>query len=676
MKLRTSFFDKTVLKKDLTRFFPLWALYLIGGLLVMHVLSGFYDVYYDGRSYSMARDLNGIIAPLCVFSAGYGFLVAQLLFGDLHNTRLCYGIHAFPLRREGWYLTHITSGLLMGLVPSLVVAITLMPVMGQFWFTPLLCWGGIALHYLFFFALSVFCMICTGNRVAATAVYGIVNFLSLIIRWFVQSVYLPLLPGVRINTDIFQRFCPVVELVERDDFINIIHLENCALCRQTQIIGSKDIYVSIDGGVHDYAFQGLGGDWGYLLILAAVGLALLGAGLALYRIRHLERAGDFMAFKPMKPIFLTVYTLCVGCLMFYFAYELADTATGFVFLVIGIFIGFFTGKMLLERTIRVFRGKSFAAMGILYAAVALSLLLTWIDPVGISRRIPQTEKVEVVYLYDGNLSDYQLSNPDRLPSRSDVITITDAADIEAIRQAHKLMLQEHDQNGYNNTRRITLQYRLKNGSTVSRTYRIPVLGQAIQALAPYLSDPYYLFGVDSPEQLLEQLNYIYFSEMGEILPTLYPELVKALWFDTQEGYISISGSGTSGYRMMYMELSMKKQYRTLYFTENAPHIQQWLKTNAANPQLILQSNSLKELQATAEYILCSEYSLDLLPADCPDFLELLWEDCKNGFVTSDGKWNSGLWVDVVTSRGYLSLTLSPESKAATYLANFSLASNQ
>ena len=58
MKLKTSFFDKTVLKKDLTRFFPLWTLYLIGGLLVMHVLSGFYDVYYNGRAYSMARDLS------------------------------------------------------------------------------------------------------------------------------------------------------------------------------------------------------------------------------------------------------------------------------------------------------------------------------------------------------------------------------------------------------------------------------------------------------------------------------------------------------------------------------------------------------------------------------------------------------------------------------------------
>ena len=173
----------------------------------------------------------------------------------------------------------------------------------------------------------------------------------------------------------------------------------------------------------------MGSDWGYLLILAAVGIALLGAGLMLYRVRHLERAGDFMAFKPMKPIFLTVYTLCVGCLMFYFAYEIGDTFAGFIFLVIGIFIGFFTGQMLLERTIRVFKGKNFGHLGILYAAVALSLLLTWVDPAGISRRIPKVEKVETVYLYNGHLSDYQLGRPDRISVYSETLAITDPQEI-------------------------------------------------------------------------------------------------------------------------------------------------------------------------------------------------------------------------------------------------------
>ena len=37
MKSRISFFDKTVIRKDITRFLPLWLVYFIGGTLVMLV---------------------------------------------------------------------------------------------------------------------------------------------------------------------------------------------------------------------------------------------------------------------------------------------------------------------------------------------------------------------------------------------------------------------------------------------------------------------------------------------------------------------------------------------------------------------------------------------------------------------------------------------------------------
>ena len=398
-----------------------------------------------------------------------------------------------------------------------------------------------------------------------------------------------------------------------------------------------------------------------------MGIALLGAGLMLYRVRHLERAGDFMAFKPMKPIFLTVYTLCVGCLMFYTAYETTGIAAGFIFFVIGIFIGFFTGKMLLERTIRVFRGKAFAALGILYAAVALSLLLTWADPAVISHRIPKAEKVETVYLYDGVLSDYQLSDPDRLPSRLDVITITDEADIEAIRQAHRLMLQEHDEDDYSQTRRITLQYRLKNGNIISRTYRIPNQGQAINALNPYLHDPLYLLGVSSPEQLVEKLSYIYFSEIGEIPPSMNADLIKALWLDAQEGHISMNSFSTSGKQIMYIELGTNSMWRTLYFTENAPHLKQWMDEYQTSPEMLLRADSLNALQANIQHIYFYDYDLQFNFSNTYQVLELLWEDCKIGKVSGTGKKGYQIYLTLECKNGAFDLTLSADSSTAAFV---------
>ena len=667
MKLKTSFFDKTVLRKDLTRFSPLWALYLIGGLLFMHLVSGFLGSYYSGREHSIATTLNEMIGPLGVLNAGYGFLAAQLLFGDLHNTRLCYGIHAFPLRREGWYLTHMVSGLLMGLVPPLVIVLTLMPMMGQFWFTALLCWSGIALHYLFFFGLAVFCMMCTGNRFASTAVYGILNFLAMIVQWFIQTIYLPLLPGVRGNTQIFSRFCPMVELVKRDEYFPISHLENCAACRHSGSGIYPDMWYD---ATHEYSVAGLGSDWSYLLILAGVGIALLVGALLLYRIRHLERAGDFMAFKPMKPMFLAIYAFCVGCVLFYLAYEISGIGTGYFFLVIGLFLGYFTGKMLLERTIRVFKGKSWVGLGILYAAVICSLLLTWIDPVGISRRIPKAEKVEAVYLYDGYLSDYQINHLENTRVFEDLAAISDPEQIEAVRQTHRLLLQGHnEQGGGNGYCPVTLHYVLKNGTRITRTYYVSYQNEAYRQILDYLRRPDILFGVSSLEKLQGRVSSAYTEELGDIPAQLLPDLMKAMWADAEQGQLSLNGSSISGQQISYIELRLQDQYRVLYYSDGARHINQWMKQQRFSPAILLQNGTLEQLLDSASGVYCGDFDMKLKATQLEEFLKLLWQDCENGYVYGPGKWDVGISLEVELENNYLLLHLDAKGASAQWLQN-------
>ena len=666
MKSRTSFFDKTVLRKDLLRFSPLWALYLIGGLLIMHIVSGFYDNYFGTSAYSLARDLNQYIGPMSVFSAIYGFLSAQLLFGDLHNSRLCNGLHALPLRREGWYLTHVTSGLLMGLVPPLVIALTLMPYLGQFWFTALLCWSGIALHYLFFFALAVFCMMCTGNRFAATAIYGLINFLSMIVYWFSNTIYLPLLPGVRTNTSIFYLFCPVLEMAGRDDFMNLVHQPTCDCFYHYNDHYYNDYLDIFDVNfAHEYAFDSLGGDWGYLLICSGVGIVLLTLGLMLYRRRHLERAGDFMAYTPMKPIFLWVYTLCVGAVLFYLGETFSGEATAYVFFAIGIAIGFFTGKMMLERTIRVFKGRSWAGLGILYAAVALSLLLTWVDPVGISRWVPNSEKVETVYLYDGSMSDYQL-NSDRLTSRGDLIAVSEPEDIAAICELHSAMLQEHKEVAEKDLsgRLVTIQYRMKNGARISRTYRIFHYGELSTKLNTFMAKPAYLFGVANLRQLQKQTTHIYFSELGVIPEDMYDSLLEAVWKDAEAGNVFFSGNS------MYIELQSSNGYfRVVSFDSSARNINQWLQQHKCSPSLLLDHPSLESLIDGTMSVYFHNYDLHLGSTYFEEFLSLLWQDCQNGKVENNSKWSEGLYVELETDTGWLSLALSPDSQSGQWLTN-------
>ena len=231
MKSRTSFFDQTVLKKDITRFAPLWGLYLIGGLLV-----AFTSAIGHGHSYYLAENLSACIGPMSIISLCFAALAAQLLFGDLFNTRLCNALHAMPLRREGWFFTHVTAGLLFYLVPNAIISLALMLFLGKFWYASLLWLLGMTLHYLFFFGLAVFCMMLTGNRFASAAVYAIINFFSMLVMWFSSTVFGPLMYGVVIRTEGFAPYSPVVELCSNQKYFLFEHDLSCPCVKNGKVI--------------------------------------------------------------------------------------------------------------------------------------------------------------------------------------------------------------------------------------------------------------------------------------------------------------------------------------------------------------------------------------------------------------------------------------------------------
>jgi len=126
MKLRTSSF-KTALLKDITRFAPAWALYLVGILLLMLSYIG------DGRSYVRAAEsLGDSLMFMGVINFLYAGLCAQLMFGDLFHPRMCNALHAMPLRREAWFLSHIIAGLSFSLVPNAVCSLVLLGRLGEY----------------------------------------------------------------------------------------------------------------------------------------------------------------------------------------------------------------------------------------------------------------------------------------------------------------------------------------------------------------------------------------------------------------------------------------------------------------------------------------------------------------------------------------------------------------
>lgn len=475
MKSRTSFFDKTVFKKDLTRFAPAWIFYTICLVMGMTLLR------QSGSAFSFHRSLDDLPQAMATINFFYAFLTVQLVWGDLYNSRLCNALHALPLRRENWFMSHTAAGLAYSLLPTvLVTPYALLLGMGsaveQGWHLVLWWLLSTNLQYLFFFSLGTLCIFCVGNRFAHTVVYTITNFASILIYWLVDTLYTPMLYGIHTDQEPFLVVSPCVWM-SRHNYLMVERLYDYDL--QTTI----------------RAWYEMGDGWGYLAICAAIGVAFLGLSCWLYRKRKLECAGDFMAVKGLEPVFLIVFPLLTGSLAYMFCDEmiLNGRGTAIAFLFVGIFVGFFAAKMLLARTIRVFRKKAILQFALLSLCFGSTLLITSLDPLGLVTWIPEQSEITAVEVFP-NHYDY------------DSLLMETPEELEEMFQVHNWALnhQDYGYSGYafeaattelldkgnkrtHNPQEITLMYYLSNGTTRSRYYTVDLMKEPGEILIPYFS---------------------------------------------------------------------------------------------------------------------------------------------------------------------------------------------
>ena len=504
MKLRTSSY-KTAFAKDLTRFAPVWGLYLVGILLgLLPGLAGDEPAIVGD---TLGRSLGGF----AVVNFAYAALCAQLLFGDLLRPRMCNALHALPLKRDDWFFCHVGAGFVFSLVPNTVCALVIMPLLGQYWFVSLLWLAVMMLEFLFFFGLSVLSMVLVGNRFAMVAVYGILNFLSVLILWVIQMVVKPLLLGFYISGDWFRRFSPAIWLSEEAE------------------------YIRFEWVSHAKVFAGLGDGWLYLLILGGAGILLGGLALWLYRRRALETAGDFLAFSAIQPAFCVVYTLAVTAL--FGAMGDLFFAEVVVFLPVGFLVGFFTACMLLGRTIKVFKGKVLRQFGIFAAAMALCVGLLVLDPLGYRTWTPEpSEVVSVDISHDLNAS---LAVNGGFYENGTVLRLDDPEDIAAIVELHREVAQKKGQFPGEFVVSLRLGYTLQDGRQVTRVYECCVPAKPLGA---FFSRPEFVLGyTGDPADFLAKVSKISVKQDGVVTGKAARELLEAIIADCEAGTMAQSG---------------------------------------------------------------------------------------------------------------------------------------
>ena len=189
MRSATSYFNGTLYRKTLARFWPLWGLWGVGWLFL---LARYFEVS-SWRSndpaqvlFSMAKDLPNILSAGLLLAVAFAILCAMAVFGYLYNSRSACWTHALPVRREALFTTQYLAGLSFLLLPLLAVGV--LTAIVEMSFLPISSWGAALSALLawllaqggmclFFFSFAAFCAMFTGHILALPAFYFILNFL-------------------------------------------------------------------------------------------------------------------------------------------------------------------------------------------------------------------------------------------------------------------------------------------------------------------------------------------------------------------------------------------------------------------------------------------------------------------------------------------------------------------
>lgn len=435
MRSKTSCFNGTLFRKNLSRYWPLWGLAsFIGALFPLAMLvnllhSGFdfwtpletTQAYYNVLSYGVP-----------VISIVYAVLCAMAVWNYLYNARSVGLMHTLPIRREGLFVTNVLSGLVMMAIPYAVTGVLIVLVSFLYGgFEPvgvLVTILGVAGESIFFFGLATFCAFIVGNVFMLPALYGLLNFLAVLTDFTVNLLAQGFCFGLNSSySGTVEWLSPVVYLMQQ--------------VRPDSTYEEKLVQHGVYGLYPTDVLTEVHLENGWLIaVYAAVGVVLLVLAWLLYHRRRSESAGDVVAVNWMKPVFrygwAAFSAILGGRLLYALFWESFQNGPYFTVLpmvlcmIVGGAIGFYAASMLLAKTLRVFRSTWKGMLAVALGCIALCAAMKF-DVFGVVRRVPAANSVKQVNIYAAG-SNYYLT-----PGQDDEL-------IEEVRALHQAIISDKD----------------------------------------------------------------------------------------------------------------------------------------------------------------------------------------------------------------------------------------
>ena len=490
MRSATSYFNVTLFRKNLSRFWPIWGLYGFLWLMLLPVNVLVTGEYMDQATTRLLplNFLAGAFSTAAALSFLFGILTAMAVFSYLYSSRPVGFLHALPMRREGLFLTNYLSGLAFLIVPNVVVFLLSLVVEAAFGilvFSSLFTWlVVVSMLNLFFYSFAVFCGMFTGHILALPAFYGILNILAAGLCYLMQNMASRFLFG----------------------FTGATWMEDIAIWLTPIALLGYHTGIEYGGaGTNSPYFTGLG----YVFLLALVGVVFAALALVAYRRRQLESAGDVVSVSWVKPVFQYGVAFCcaitLGSLFDNIFSSLLPRSAWvlLVWMLIWGAFGCFVAAMLLRKSFWVFK-PCWKGCAVFLAVLAAAMFLMELDGFGFERQVPDAAQVKNVYVSevrsypddDLRWNTYKLEDPDLIQQVVDLhrrITEEKGTLENANVWTSSWSTQEDgvdvETEGGTDLRLI---YTLTDGSIMERYYYLPVTTET-------LADP------NSPDAMLQAL---------------------------------------------------------------------------------------------------------------------------------------------------------------------------
>ncbi len=449
MSLKTSFFNKTLVKSDFKRLWWIPAAHTLS-LFLMCVFT-FMERYFNSPTtgaVSMRFERNcelvystlyRYMVPSFVLALIVPVVLAVFLFSYMQSGKSTTFAHSIPVSRGATFVSHAVSGIIMFLIP-LVVNGAILLVMRldsgfaqTFYVAHLLKCLSIATLYSFIaFALTTAVAMITGNVVANFVFTYIFGFLPLAAEAFLKFFLHTQLYGNVLSSDYW--------------------CENLYLApEKTLTIGGMALFILLPA-------------------------ALLAIAFLLYRARNMENHSEVVAFPVLRPIFVFSVAICSGAVGFAYVDALWSVQNTLIMLPFGL-VGLIIATMLVKKS---FRGLKLLKPVIIYSlAIVCVFTIFHYDLTGYEHRVPTAFEVEYVtfeqngvnptdvgWYYDDYGHRYKL-NEEFSPDITDVESIKDVCTLH-------LYLTDEEQvaETLENPWILTLKYKLKNGKTLARQYTV------------------------------------------------------------------------------------------------------------------------------------------------------------------------------------------------------------